>query len=90
MIVELTYFCIFWLNVIHSSATIVPNTTLRIFMAGKTIDYNVYYNYEFGTYVQIHKEHDNTIQYNTIQTRTVDAITLRPTGNVQGGNFTSV
>ena len=54
----------------------------RTIMTGKTIDYNTHCEHEFSKYVQTHEEHDNTIQ-----TRTVGAITLRPTGNVQGGYF---
>ena len=82
MIVELVYFCIFWLNAIHPSATIVPNISPRTIMTGKKINYNVHCKHEFGEYVQTHEEHDNTMQ-----TRTVGAIALRPTRNVKGGHF---
>jgi hypothetical protein len=37
---------------------------------------------EYGTYEQVHEDHDNTMQ-----TRATGAIALRPTGNAQGDYF---
>ena len=54
----------------------------RTIMTCKTIDYHVYCKHEFGRYIQTYEEHDNTMQ-----TRTVGDIALRPTGNVQCGHF---
>ena len=55
----------------------------RTIMTSKTIDYSTHFvNTSFGQYIQTHEKHDNTMQ-----TRTVGAIVLRPTGNVQGGHF---
>jgi hypothetical protein len=48
------------------------------------IDYNKHCKLEFGEYVQTHEEHDNSLN-----PRTIGAIALRPTGNLQGSHFFS-
>ena len=37
---------------------------------------------EFGTYVQVHEKHNNSME-----SRTSGAIALRPSGNEQGGHY---
>ena len=54
----------------------------RTIITGQLLDYHKHCRYEFGEYVQTHEEHDNSLI-----SRTVGAITLRPTGNQQGGYF---
>ena len=49
-------------------------------LMGHRIEYATHCQLEFGEYVQAHEEHDNSMQ-----PRTIGAISLRPTGNVQGG-----
>ena len=44
------------------------------------MNYHRHCRLEFGEYVQTHKEHDNSLD-----PRTIGALALRPTGNVQGG-----
>ena len=51
-------------------------------MFGGKIDYNKHCKYEFGEYVQTHEEHDNSMA-----TRTIGALALRPNGNLQGGHL---
>jgi hypothetical protein len=46
------------------------------------IDYSKHCQLEFGTYVQTHEEHDNSMH-----ARTTGTIALRPTGNLQGGYY---
>ena len=50
-------------------------------ITGQHVDYNKHCKYEFGQYVQVHDQHDNTML-----PRTTGALALRPTGNAQG-NF---
>ena len=38
---------------------------------------------EFGAYVQTHKEHDNSVSVD----RTLGAICMGPTGNIEGGHY---
>ena len=52
----------------------------RYLLTGMEIDFNKHCQLEFGTYVQTHDEHDNSMQ-----PRTTGAIALRPMGNAQGG-----
>ena len=82
LIIELVKCCIFWLNAIHPSPSIAPNMSPRTILTGKTINYNTHCVHEFGFYVQTHEEHDNSMRI-----RTIGALALRPTGNVQGGHF---
>ena len=53
----------------------------RTIITGRHVDYNKHCKYEFGQYVQVHDQHDNTML-----PRTTGALALRPTGNGQG-NF---
>jgi hypothetical protein len=48
-------------------------------VTGHVIDYVRHCKYEFGEYVQVHEEHDNSMS-----SRTVGALAMRPTGNAQG------
>ena len=50
-------------------------------ITGQHVDYNKHCKYEFGQYVQVHHQHDNTML-----PQTTGALALRPTGNAQG-NF---
>ena len=49
---------------------------------GKRITYDKHCKLEFGTYVQTHKKHNNSMD-----SRTSGAIALRPSGNEQGGHY---
>ena len=77
LIIELVKCCIFWLNAIHPSTSIAPNMSPRTILTSKTINYNTHCVHEFGSYVQTHEEHDNSMR-----TQTIGVLALRPTGNV--------
>ena len=51
-------------------------------MTGQKLDFKRHYRFQFGEYVQTHKEHDNSMS-----PRTVGALALRPTGNAQGSFY---
>jgi hypothetical protein len=80
MIVELIMAQVFWLNVFPPSDGVSPTLSPRYLLTGIEIDYHKHCKTEFGTYVQTHEEHDNSMT-----PRTVGAIALRPIGNAQGG-----
>ena len=82
IIVELVYSANFWLNSFPNTDGISDVLSPRTIVIGSTIDYAKHCRLEFGTYVQTHEEHDNSMI-----TRTVGAIALRPTGNAQGGHY---
>jgi hypothetical protein len=50
-------------------------------ITGQKMDYNHHCKYQFGQYVQMHEQHDNSMA-----PRTIGALALCPTGNAQG-NF---
>ena len=60
----------------------VTNVSPRTLMTGVKLDYNRHCRLPFRSYVQVHKEPSAT---NSPTARTIGAITLGPTGNLQGG-----
>ena len=54
----------------------------RAIMTGQRITYDKHCKLEFGTYVQTHEKHNNSMD-----SRTSGAIALRPSGNKQGGHY---
>jgi hypothetical protein len=82
LIVEMVYFSIFWLNSFPPSDGISTMLSPRALVTGQQLDFNKHCKLEFGAYVQTHEQHDNSMD-----SRTIGAIALRPTGNTQGGYF---
>ena len=82
MVMELAKAVVYWLKSIPSNTGVSPTMSLRTIVTGQLLDYHKHCRYEFGEYVQTHEEHDNSLL-----SRTVGAIALRPTGNQQGGYF---
>ena len=82
MVMELAKAMVYWLNAIPSNMGVSPTMSPRTIITGQLLDYHKHCRYEFGEYVQTHEEHDNSLL-----SRTVGAIALRPTGNQQGGYF---
>ena len=82
LVVQMVSTCNFGLNVYPPSDGISRNINSRELMTGIQIDYNKHIRAEFGEYVQVHEEHDNSMN-----TRTMGAIATKPTGNVQDGHW---
>jgi hypothetical protein len=82
MIVEMVSYSVFWLNSFPALDGISPTLSPRALVTGSNITYDKHCRLEFGTYVQTHEEHDNSMI-----PRTTGAIALRPTGNAQGGYY---
>jgi hypothetical protein len=82
MIIELVYYSTFWLNSFPAEGGVSDTLSPRAIVTGMQLDYNKHCRLEYGTYVQTHEEHDNSMA-----TRTTGAIALRPTGNMQGGYY---
>jgi hypothetical protein len=80
--IELVYYSVFWLNSFPPRDGISTTMSPRTILSGMSLDYNKHCKLEFGTYVQTHENHDNSMA-----TRTTGAIALRPTGNMQGGYY---
>jgi hypothetical protein len=82
LVVQMVNTCIFWLNIFSPKDGISSNINPREIITGVKIDYNKHIQAEFGEYVQVHEEHDNTMH-----TQTTDAIASKPTGNAHGGHW---
>jgi hypothetical protein len=80
LVVQMVSTCDFWLNSFPPKDCISRNINPRELITGVKIDYNTHIQAEFGEYVQVHEEHDNTMH-----TQTTGAIAAKPTGNAQGG-----
>jgi hypothetical protein len=82
MLVEMVQASGFWLNTFPPDDNVSDTLSPRNLIVGRKIDFNKHCHIEYGTYAQVHEDHDNTMD-----THTVGAIALRPTGNAQGGYF---
>ena len=82
MIVEMMTSATFWLNMFPPTDRISKVISHRGIIHSLTVDYNKHCQLGFGSYAQVNEEHDNSMQ-----TRTTGAISLRPTGNEQGGHY---
>jgi len=81
MVIELVYFSIMWLNAFPPKGGVSDNISPRGIVTGVQFDYNKHCKLAFGSYVQAHEEPNPT---NSQTARTVGAICLGPTGNMQG------
>ncbi len=82
IVIELIHYVVFWLNSFPARKGISDALRPRALVVGSTVDYATHCKIEFGTYFQTHEPHDNSML-----PQTTGAITLRPTGNVQGGHY---
>lgn len=82
MIVEMVYYSVFWLNSFPALDGVSRTLSPRAIVTGSTVSYEKHCRLEFGSYVQTHEEHDNSMV-----PRTTGAIALRPSGNAQGGHY---
>ena len=82
LVIEMAKQSVFWLHAFPRSDGISRDMSPREIITGVRLDFNRHCKFEFGQYVQTHEETDNTMT-----TRTVGALALRPTGNVQGTWF---
>ena len=60
LIVQMVSTCNFWLNIYPPKDGISRSINPRELITGVKIDYLKHIRAEFGEYVQVHEEHDNT------------------------------
>ena len=82
LIIEMIYAANYWLSMFPRKGGISQTMSRRTLLTGLTMNYHRHCRVEFGEYVQTHEEHDNSLN-----PRTIGALALRPTGNIQGGYF---
>jgi hypothetical protein len=85
LVIEMVSYSTFWLNSFPAYDGISDALTPWANIVGSHLDYAKHCQLKFGAYVQTHEEHDSSMA-----TRTTGAIALSPTGNKQGGHFSSV
>ena len=81
MLVKMVNNCALWLNMFPPKVGI-GSVSPRTLITGIKLDYKNHCQLPFGYYVQAHEEPTPT---NSPAARTIGAITLGPTGNLQGG-----
>jgi len=72
LIVEMVYNCVFWLKSFPHKDSMHLQLSPRTIMRGQRITYDKHCKVEFGTYVQVHEKHNNSLE-----PRTSGAIALR-------------
>ena len=82
LIVEMGKASVFWLNSIPQKNGLDSKLSPRTIVTGQKLDFKRHCRFQFGQYVQTHKEHNNSMS-----PRTVGALALRPTGNAQGSFY---
>ena len=82
LVIEMVYASVFWLNSFAPNDGVSKFMSPRTIVTGLQVEFNRHCQLEFGTYTQVHEEHDNSMD-----SRTAGATALRPTGNAQGGYY---
>ena len=82
LVAEMAKACVFWLNSLPPHSNFGNELSPRTIVTGQKLDFKRHCRFQFGEYVQTHKEHDNSMM-----SRTVGALALHPTGNAQGGFY---
>ena len=80
LVAEMGKACVFWLNSLPPQSNFGNNLSPRTMVTGQRLDFKRHCRFQFGEYVQTHEQHNNSMM-----SRTVGALALRPTGNAQGG-----
>jgi hypothetical protein len=70
-----------WINAFPPKGGVSFTLSPRNIMTGVAFDYNKHFQLPFGSYVQVHKDNNPT---SSMAARTLGAICLGPTGNIQG------
>ena len=70
---------VMWINAFLTKDGISNTHSRRQLIVGTNLDFNIHCKLEFGQYVQVHAQGDNTMA-----TRSTGVIELRPTGSDQG------
>ena len=82
LVVEMAKASVFWLNGMPLKDSFGNKLSPQTIITGQKLDYNRHCRFQFGDYVQTHEQYDNSMN-----PRTVGALALCPTGNVQGSFY---
>jgi hypothetical protein len=78
----MVYASTFWLNSFSPDDEVSTTLSSQTIITGYHIDYNKHCKLEFGSYVQTHEDHDNSMA-----THTVGALAQWLTRNIQDGHY---
>lgn len=81
MLVELVHFCVMWWNATTCKTGISNDYSPREIVVRQGLDYKNHCRVPFGVYCEVFEDRDHT---NTMASRTRGAVSLGPTGNLQG------
>ena len=82
LVAEMGEACVFWLNSLPPQSNFGNDLSPRTIVTGQRLDFKRHCRFQLGEYVQTHEQHNNSMM-----SRTVGALALRPTGNAQGGFY---
>ncbi len=81
MIIELMHFCVMWMNLFPVKLSISEKWSPREILWRHKLDAKLHCKVPFGAYCEVHVDPNIT---NIMEPRTKWAISLWPTGNMQG------
>ena len=82
LVIEMAKTVVFWLNIFPVLGGASRDLSPRTILTGQKVDYKCHCHFQFGEYTQTHEEHNNSMN-----SRTVGALALRPVGNGQGSFY---
>ena len=82
MIIEIIYNCVLCINAFTPKGGVSESISPRTLLTGLKFDYNCHCKLTFGAYAQVYEE---IVTTNSHQARTLGAICLGPSDNLQGG-----
>jgi hypothetical protein len=81
MIIELTHFCVMWMNSFLVKSGISEKWSRREIVSRHRLDAKLHFKVPFGVYCEVHVDPDIM---NRMEPRTIWGICLGPKGNMQG------
>jgi len=82
LIVEIMYNTMFWPNCFPHKNGILATLSTRKIVTGTSINYVKHCRVPFGTYVEVHEHHNNSMA-----SCTSGSMALRPSGNAEGSYY---
>ena len=73
---------VLWLNIFPKKHGVLDTLNPHCIVRGRSVDYKIHYMVTFGAYCQVN---DEPRRLNSSVARTTGAISLGPSGNLQGG-----
>ena len=82
LVAEMAKACVLWLNSLLPQNNFGNALSPCTIVTDQRLDFKRHCRFQFSEYIQTHEQHNNSMM-----SRTVGALALRPTGNAQGGFY---